>query len=313
MQLAPSRTTALVAAVLAIAALIVVVAGVGDARSQSTSCPSFHVLHNDRIGTVSLPGGYYAMTTRGMTCDAASERFTAFLEDWDGRLPRPWRASASGAGRATFTGGPDSFSVRRTGSTPGGNPSGGGSTRGLTCPTPFRLIGNDSIGSLQLRRGLYRIVRLSTYSPNCSQASSLFTQFLTDFDGQLQGGWILVPDEAAFIRGSLYRGFRVEPWAGPRPPKPPTPGPSRCPSTFRVEHDDSIGPLAFPAGPYRLGILKGSRGLTCAGISDLFRQFLDDPNGVLPSPWVIDANTGTFRQGAGSRTGFSAKPAFVVR
>jgi hypothetical protein len=311
MNLGSSRTKALVAGVLVMAAVVAVVGRAGSAQSASVSCPAFHVLHNDRIGTVKLPAGYYDVTARGMTCDAASERFTAFLEDWDGKLPRPWRATANGVGKATFAGGSDSFTAVRIGSSPNGHSAGGGSTRGLSCPTPFRLIGPDRIGALELPAGFYRIVRLSSYSPNCSQASSLFTEFLEDFDGQLQDGWVLVPDEAAFIRNSLYRGFRVEPWSGRRPHGHKS-GPTRCPGTFRVLNDDHIGPLSFPAGPYRLGILKGSQGLTCAGVSDLFRQFLDDTSGALPSPWVIDATTGTFHRGAGSRTGFSAKPAFQV-
>jgi hypothetical protein len=312
MTLAPRRTLALVALVIAAAALVVVAGRAGDARSASIDCPSFHVLHNDRIGSLRLPKGYYDVTANGMTCDAASERFTAFLEDWDGRLPRPWRFTARGAGRATFTGGRDSFAVKFSGPSPsGGHSAGGGSTRGLTCRAPFHVLGNDQIGALSVRAGYYRIVRLSTYSVSCTRASRLFTQFLQDFDGDLPGGWVLVPDEAGFIKGSFYQGFRIEPWSGPRPPHP-TPGPSRCPGTFQVLHDDVIGPLAFPAGQYRLGILRGSQGLTCSGISSLFRQFLDDPSGRLPSPWVIDPETGMFRQGAGSRTGFSAKPAFDV-
>jgi hypothetical protein len=295
--------------------LVALLAGVlvpgSQAQGAAVSCPSFQVLHDDRIGSLRLPEGFYAVTARGMTCDAASERFTAFLEDWDGRLPRPWRITARATGRATFSGGPDRFSVRRTGSTPGGDPSGGGSTRGLTCPAPFRVLGNDRIGALSLPAGYYRIVRLSSHSVSCTRASALFTQFLQDFDGELPGGWLLVPAEAGFVKGSLHSGFRVEPWSGTRPRRH-TPGPSRCPGSFRVLNDDVIGPLSFPAGPYRLAVLKGSSGLTCAEVSDLFRTFLDHPSGDLPSPWVIDPGTGTFREGAGSRTGFSAKPAFEL-
>src|SRR5262245_41540214 len=124
MNLAPSRPVAMVAAVLAVAALASVIGRAVDAQSASVSCPAFHVLHNDRIGSVQLPSGYYDVTANGMTCDSASERFTAFLEDWDGKLPRPWRATATGVGRATFTGGPDSFAVKRIGRTPDGHSSG---------------------------------------------------------------------------------------------------------------------------------------------------------------------------------------------
>lgn len=93
----------------------------------------------------------------------------------------------------------------------------------------------------------------------------------------------------------------------------PPPTDNRCPGTFRVLHNDLIGPLRFPAGPYYLNILNGSRMLTCASSVQLFRAFLDRPDGSLPPPSVIDAQTGTFLRGRGSSTGFRAKPAFLVR
>jgi hypothetical protein len=77
--------------------------------------------------------------------------------------------------------------------------------------------------------------------------------------------------------------------------------PTTCPSTFTVLHDDHIGPMQVPAGPYTVTVLDPSR-LTCAEASDRFRQFLEDWDGVLPSPWKLDAATATFT--AGQDVGF---------
>jgi hypothetical protein len=88
-----------------------------------------------------------------------------------------------------------------------------------------------------------------------------------------------------------------------------SPVPVACPATFSVLHDDAIGSLSVPAGPYQLTILDPSK-LSCAQASDLFRQFLEDWDGVLPSPWRLDAATATFtgRSGAGFRIARVATP-----
>lgn len=74
--------------------------------------------------------------------------------------------------------------------------------------------------------------------------------------------------------------------------------PTACPDTFTVLHDDAIGALSLPAGPYTITVGDPSR-LSCAEASDLFRQFLEDWDGVLPRPWKLDAATATFSGGSG--------------
>jgi hypothetical protein len=55
-------------------------------------CPTFRVLHNDRIGQVRFPRGTYQMTALGgFSCQKASRRFAAFLELPEGNLPGRWR------------------------------------------------------------------------------------------------------------------------------------------------------------------------------------------------------------------------------
>jgi hypothetical protein len=71
--------------------------------------------------------------------------------------------------------------------------------------------------------------------------------------------------------------------------------PTTCPATFAVLHNDSIGALSIPAGDYTLTASK----MTCAEAADRFRQFLEDWDGVLPSPWNLDAKTATFSAGPG--------------
>ena len=114
---------------------------------------------------------------------------------------------------------------------------------------------------------------------------------------------------ASFVRGSVSYGFRLEPdpsgGGGNRFPTKTT----RCPATFRVLHNDRIGALSFPAGPYWVSIFKDSN-ITCPQSTQLFAAFLQRPDGSLPSPWVINVATGSFRRGRTSQYGFVAKPAF---
>ena len=110
------------------------------------------------------------------------------------------------------------------------------------------------------------------------------------------------------MRGSRYVGFRIEPWSGPLPPN----GgggrhPSRCRGTFRVVHNDRIGRLRLPSGPYGITAF-GS--VSCAQASTQFASFLaNDYTGALPRPWRLRVATGAFLRGPGSRNGFRVKPA----
>jgi hypothetical protein len=78
----------------------------------------------------------------------------------------------------------------------------------------------------------------------------------------------------------------------------------RCPGTFRVLHDDSIGRLSLPRGNYRITILASGRP-TCAQAARLFTRFLDDFDGVLPRPWRVSVGNATFlrRPGVGFHVG----------
>jgi hypothetical protein len=162
-----------------------------------------------------------------------------------------------------------------------------------------------------MKKGLYIIDRLGPLAPSCATDATLLKQFLMDFDGILPNGWILLPNDGSFVRGSVSYGFRVEPdpdhGGGNNYPT----NTLRCSATFRVGHNDRIGALRFLAGSYWVSIYKGT-GITCSQASNLFASFLQRTDGKLPPPWVIAVSTGSFRRGNNSPFGFVAKPAFNV-
>ena len=55
--------------------------------------------------------------------------------------------------------------------------------------------------------------------------------------------------------------------------------PLRCPATFQVLHNDRIGRLKLPAGPYRIRIID-NQALGCKRASKLFAKFLQDFDGT---------------------------------
>jgi hypothetical protein len=181
------------------------------AAQASTVCPStFQVLHNDRIGNLQLPrGAYQVRVDGGLTCAQSTSLFAAFLQDYDGVLPQGWRYKVRGNGRGLFTRRNPSLAFAVTFKRKGGG--GRRPARTLVCPNYFRVLNNDAIGALRLPAGQYRITRLSALSPSCTQASTLLASFLEDPDGILPGGWIVLPQEAAFVQSSLHYGFRIEP------------------------------------------------------------------------------------------------------
>ncbi len=168
-------------------------------------CPgTFQVLHNDRIGTMSVPAGAYTITRlskSSLSCASASRQFAYFLDyDWRGTLPKPWRSNV--AAKRFFTSSTNGFVVKRT----GGGGGGGGRTH-AQCPGTFRVLSNDRIGALRLAAGPYTITAWGGLS--CSSASALFRQFLSDTSGNLPASWVLEPETATFLRGQ--EAFRVKP------------------------------------------------------------------------------------------------------
>jgi hypothetical protein len=308
------RTRSLLLAISALIAAMTLAlpAGASAQGGGSTAvCPAtFEVLHDDTVGALFLPRGAYTVTLldpNRLTCAEASDLFRQFLEDWDGRLPRPWRLNAQ---TATFTRGSGvGFSVAPASNNNGGG-GGGHHPQGTACPGTFRVLHNDTIGTFAIPKGNYRITLLSVGRITCSQASSYLAAFLQDYDGILPSPWFLDTETATFMRGSRNVGFRIKQWVGPVRPSGggggTHPTGDRCPGTFRVLHNDSIGKLKLPKGRYRITLVR--QGLSCSRASRLFTSFLQDFEGTLPRPWRLNVTTATFTRGAGG-AGFRVKPA----
>ena len=301
--MARSRTRTLIALALAGTCWACVTASTASAQTGTTTCPgTFHVLHNDSVGALYLPAGQYqivVLSSNTLTCSDATELFREFLEDFDGRLTGGWRVDA---GTATFTRRGQGFRVSAASPTPPTPPS------RRVCTSYFTVLQSEHIGRFAIPRGRYRITLLSVGRITCAQASVYFAQFLQDFDGVLPRPWFVDPSTGTFMRGSRFVGFRIKPWSGPLPPNDGGGRhPAKCRGTFRVVHNDRIGGLRLPAGPYGITAF-GS--VSCAQASTQFASFLaNNYTGALPRPWRLRVTTGTFFRGAGSANGFRVKPA----
>jgi hypothetical protein len=302
--LLPSRLAILAAGLLAAAA---VAAAPAPASAAPAACPAtFAVQHDDRIGALAVPAGSYQITVADptrLTCGHASDWFRQFLEDFDGRLPSPWKLDA---GTATFSAGNGiAFQIARA-STPSGGGGGQHPATGLLCPGAFQVLHNDHIGSFAVPKGSYSVTLLSVGPLTCNAAMKRFAAFLQDYDGRLPAPWLLDPQTGTFLRGGALAGFRIAPAVTPPPGPTPSTGGLRCAGTFRVLHNDRIGALRLPKGRY--WITRTSTGRpTCAASTRLLASFLQRPDGKLPKPWRLQASTGTFLRPSGA--GFSVKPA----
>lgn len=205
----------LVALSLAVAAALSVLALSGAASASAATCPSFKVLHNDRIGAANLPAGNYTVTTdTGLSCQAASQLFARFLQDWDGNLPKPWRVVAEGTGKASFTrGGLPGFSVARSG---GGGGGGGNTELGKLCSGTFTVNASSDVGPLFFPKGQYLTYIPAQSGITCRRASVLFTRFLAAPEGQLPFPWRVKTQTATFYKPDhpLRSAFRIEPASG---------------------------------------------------------------------------------------------------
>jgi hypothetical protein len=185
----------------------------GAAPASAATCPSFKVLHDDRIGAASLPAGNYAVTAdAGLSCQAASQLFSRFLQDWDGNLPKPWRIAASGPGKASFTrSGLPGFSVARTGGGGGGN-----SELGRLCSGAFTVNAASDVGPLFFPKGQYLTYIPAGSGITCRRASVLFTKFLASPGGRLPFPWRVKAQTATFYKSEnpTRSAFRIEPVNG---------------------------------------------------------------------------------------------------
>jgi hypothetical protein len=187
-----------------------------SAIAAPATCPSFRVLHDDRIGPAVLPAGSYTISSPvALTCKATSRLFSRFLEDYDGVLPRPWTVAAGGTGKAAFkTVGAIAFSVKRS--------SGGGGEEspalGALCSGSFTVNASTQVGPLFFPKGPYLLYIPSRSGISCNDASVLFTSFL-GAGGTLPEPWRTITQTATFYKlaNPQHSAFRVEPLSGAGP------------------------------------------------------------------------------------------------
>jgi hypothetical protein len=204
---------ALTAALLAVALLALALGGA--TKAGAAGCPTFKVLHDDRIGPASLPAGSYSVTVNdvGLSCPATSQLFARFLEDYDGNLPAPWKVVAEGSGKASFTrAGQGGFSVSRVG---GGEEGGNNPLIGKLCPNTFTVNAGAQVATLYFPKGKYLLYQPAGTGITCNRAAVLFTRFLSQ-GGQLPFPWKLKAQTATFYQSSnpTRSAFRVEPFSG---------------------------------------------------------------------------------------------------
>jgi hypothetical protein len=218
------RHRPLIAGVLCVAALLgPLAAGAGAAGATSaaraaTTCPSFKVLHNDRIGPATFPAGNYTITIpsgANLTCKQGGELFARFLDDYDGVLPAPWKVAAEGSGKASFNrNGQLGFSVRLTSS--GGGEGGTNRFDGKLCPGTFTVNSTTVVGPLRFTKGKFLIYQPAGTGITCNRASVLFTRFLGLPGGTLPSPWRLQNQTATFYKTTnpTRSAFRIEPLDG---------------------------------------------------------------------------------------------------
>jgi hypothetical protein len=194
-------------------ALVAALSSSSAAAKAGTNCPTFQVLHNDRIGKAILPAGTYNVRPghrSNLSCLRTSALFTRFLEDYDGVLPHHWRVVPIRSGRVKFTkGNGRSFRVIHTSASTGE----GSSPLGSLCPGSFHVLHDDHIGPLDFPRGYYQFYIPRRSVITCTQASKKFAHFLDIPSGKLPNGWGLRSQRAVFFRKNDPRRkrFRVDP------------------------------------------------------------------------------------------------------
>lgn len=203
-----------IALALALCAAVAALALTAAAPASAASCPTFRVLHNDRIGAASLPAGNYAVTVEpGLSCPASTQLLARFLADYDGVLPKPWRVVAEGSGKASFTRGSlPGFSIKQVEKAS----DGGNAAVGKLCPGTFTVNATSQVGPLSFPRGQYLIYIPAKSGISCRRGSVLFTRFLAAPGGTLPYPWRLLNQTATFYKPAHPErsAFRIEPADG---------------------------------------------------------------------------------------------------
>jgi hypothetical protein len=227
----PRRSRAALLALGALIALVVAAIVVGPvaaapkpATPAAKGCPGFQVLHNDRIGAAVFPAGNYTINLESTTldCKTGGELFARFLEDFDGKLPAPWKVTAEGTGKASFPrGSQPGFSVELTKKQTSGEIEKEGATSpdlGTLCRNPFTVNHTTTLRPLRFTKGQFLIYLPPGSTINCEQAVSLFQRFLGN-SPNVPSPWKLQSQTATFYKPAspTRSAFRIEPLDGSGP------------------------------------------------------------------------------------------------
>jgi len=184
-------------------------------------CPSFQVLHNDRIGAAVFPAGNYTINLESATldCKSGGELFARFLEDFDGKLDTPWTVSAEGSGKASFLrGSQPGFSVELTKKQTSGEIEKEGATNpdlGTLCRNPFTVNHTTTLRPLRFTKGQFLIYLPPGSTITCEGAVKLFASFLSN-SPNVPSPWKLTSQTATFYKPAspTRSAFRIEPLDG---------------------------------------------------------------------------------------------------
>ena len=129
---------------------------------------------------------------RRSSCAEASDLFRQFLEDFDGRLSRPWVVDPQAAAFTRGAGGSVGFTVSPAGSGGGGG-GGGHHPVGAICPGTFQVLHDDHIGSFAVPSGHYLITLLSVGRITCSARRPIWRASSTTTTGSSPGRGSSIP------------------------------------------------------------------------------------------------------------------------
>lgn len=252
-------------------------------------CPgTFQVLHDDRVGSLTIPAGAYRLRPDGLSCAEASALLTRFLDDFDGSLPGGWSTARTRRGFANAGSG-DSFALR---------PAAGTRSR-RRCPGTFTVEHGDRVGALRLRAGRYAITvrRLSCRAAARQLAFLLFH----DYAGRLPAGWRVDAAGRRFAHGRSsfrlrYVSRRGRSHGGGLHPDLAI----TCPGTVELAAGATLRSLVLPAGRYYVNVFSD---LSCVAARRRFERFA--AAGAVPAHWVVVPETGTFLRG---NEGFQIEP-----
>lgn len=183
----------------------------------SNACPGyFQLRHDDHIGALAIRKAQYRVTIldpQRFTCAAAFKEFARFLEDFDGKLTRPWNVNNN---TATFRRGKSSTVGFRVKPAAGREPA---RSKGRQfpakgqpgeCPGTFQVFNSDRINSLQLRAGRYLTFVRRGSGLSCRRVSSLLHRFLSARGQVAPRPWKVDGGSGVFTNGRRP-GFRVKP------------------------------------------------------------------------------------------------------